>query len=299
MPRAIAATRWRSYDILGGRVEVMTVGRGDPLLFLHGWGLSPRSYAAGLRALTNSGVRVIAPCLPGSGRSTPLALGADLDAYVDRVAATLEALDLEKPAFVVGHSFGGGVALRLAVRHLGLVRSLTLVNSVGGAPAPREGLADRSWLRWALGALGDLTSMEVVRSAPWILRDHLPNLLRHPMALVTSGLIALRASLADDAHELVAQGVPLLFVWGDRDGVVAPGVLADVAAQFPAEVIAGRHSWLLHSPTEFAELITNALTVHAMLERKQRGKAVVLPQGATLADLFPPERRRRSRFTPP
>ena len=42
-------------------------------------------------------------------------------------------------------------------------------------------------------------------------------------------------------------------------------------------------------PEEFATLLRNALVVHAMLERKRRGQTVVLPVGATLADLLPHE----------
>jgi hypothetical protein len=60
-------------------------------------------------------------------------------------------------------------------------------------------------------------------------------------------------------------------------------------------VIGGRHGWLLTEPEEFATLLRNALVVHAMLERKQRGQALVLPKGASLADLIPAERRAATR----
>jgi hypothetical protein len=60
---------------------------------------------------------------------------------------------------------------------------------------------------------------------------------------------------------------------------------------------------LLADPAQFAELLRNALVVHAMLERKRRGErvrsAVVLPAGKSLRDLFPPERRRRTRIAVP
>jgi hypothetical protein len=94
---------------------------------------------------------------------------------------------------------------------------------------------------------------------------------------------------------LVAQGLPVLFIWADRDRVVAPGALAEVVTALPAEVIGGRHGWLLTEPEEFATLLRNALVVHSMLERKQRGQALVLPKGASLADLIPPERRAATR----
>jgi hypothetical protein len=57
----------------------------------------------------------------------------------------------------------------------------------------------------------------------------------------------------------------------------------------------GRHGWLLSEPEEFSTLLRNALVVHAMLERSRRGQALVLPHGATLADLLPEERRSLAR----
>ncbi len=59
----------------------------------------------------------------------------------------------------------------------------------------------------------------------------------------------------------------MLFVWGDDDRLIAPGALAGVVAQLPAQVVHGRHGWLLTEPAAFAELVRNALVVHAMLER--------------------------------
>ena len=63
--------------------------------------------------------------LPGSSFS--------LRGYAQWVAGLLDALDIEEPAVVVGHSFGGGVAVRFAHDFRPRVRSLVLVNSIGGS----------------------------------------------------------------------------------------------------------------------------------------------------------------------
>lgn len=299
MATAAAPLTWREVDVDGARVRVMEAGdpAAEPLLFLHGWGLSPQCYADGVTRLTAAGVRVIAPCLPGFGGSDgpPLRRGAggggiDLPTYAARVARLLEVLEVGHPVFVAGHSFGGGVALQLASDFPGRVRSLTLVNSVGGAPGD-GGLADTSWLRWAAGAASELRPRHVARAAPAMLRAFVPNALRKPVTLARTAHLALTASLAQQAHALVAAGVPVLFVWGDGDRLVTPGALAAVAGNLPAEVVHGRHGWLMTSPEEFATLLRNALVVHAMLERKKRGQSLVLPPGTSLADLIPPERR--------
>ncbi|MEO6205776.1 MAG: hypothetical protein ABIO67_10385, partial [Mycobacteriales bacterium] len=74
-----------------------------------------------------------------------------------------------------------------------------------------------------------------------------------------------------------------------------PGALGQVMTDLPAEIVEGHHGWLLTDPEAFSSLLRNALVVHAMLERKQRGQSMVLPRGTSLADLIPFERRRSSR----
>jgi pimeloyl-ACP methyl ester carboxylesterase len=276
----------------------MTAGRGDPLLFLHGWGLTPRSYADAVVRLCAAGVQVLAPSLPGFGRSTPLPLGSGLAGYAERTGQLVDRLDLGKPCFVVGHSFGGGVAIRLAADRPDLVRSLTVVNTIGGA-ASGSGLRPGSYLRWLAGAATEFHPREWVSPAtPGLLRDLAGTLTRRPWQSLSAGLVALTAGLAPEAARLVASGMPVLFVWGDRDRLITPGALAEVAGDLGPEVVRGRHGWMLTAPEEFAAVLHNALVVHAMLERRRRGQPGTLPAGMSLAQAFPPERRRRARHTP-
>ena len=293
------APRWRTIDVDGAALRVMEAGTGDPLLFLHGWGLSPQTYADGVMRLTKAGVKVIAPCLPGFGGSDgPPLRGIDMAAYGARIGRLLDVLEIEKPVFVAGHSFGGGVAIQLATSRPERVRSLTLINSVGGAPGLRSGLVDASWLRWAVGTVRELSPRELARSTPALLRAFIPNATRKPLTMLLTAKLALTADLAQQAADLVASGLPVLFIWGDDDKLILPGALGAVTGNLPTEVVHGRHGWLLSQPEEFSALMRNALVVHAMLERTKRGQNVVLPQGSSLADLLPPERRAATRLAP-
>jgi pimeloyl-ACP methyl ester carboxylesterase len=299
MGRPVPAPEWVTVPVGDATLQVMTAGRGDPLLFLPGWGLTPRTYAGGIVRLCASGVRVIAPTLPGLGPSTGLALrDISLRGYAERIADLLDTMDVEKPLFTVGHSLGGGIALRLAGQRPDLVRSLTLIDPVGGVPGPgRRGvLRDGSWLRWALGAVAELDPRDVLHLAPGLLREVVPVVARRPVTATLAAAAALRASLADEAQRLIDASVPVIFVWGDRDRLVTPGELGAVTTSLPTQVVRGRHGWLLSDPATFAELLQNALTVHAMLERQRRRQPVTLPPGLTLADLFPDERRHRARW---
>jgi len=290
-------TTWRTVTVDGAAMRVMeacqpTAKQADPLLFLHGWGLSPQTYAAGITQLTAAGIRVIAPALPGfSGSDGPPLRGIDMKAYAHRIGRLLDVLGIDKPLFVVGHSFGGGVAIQLAADRPERVRSLTLISPVGGAPGRRVGLVSSSWLRWALGSVTELTPKGLSKSAPGMLRALVPNAIRKPVTMALTAKLAVTVDLAQQAAGLVESGLPVLFVWGDHDRLMLPGALEAIAGSVPAERVAGRHGWLLTEPEEFATLLRNALVVHAMLERTQRGQSVVLPAGASLADLVPRERR--------
>lgn len=300
--RAVHTAAWRTAQVHGSTVRYLEAGHGEPFVFLHGWGLTPRSYAGGVTRLCQAGIRVIAPGLPGTAGSSPVPLRAvGVDAYARRIADFLDELALPSPVFLAGHSLGGGVSLRLAVTRPDLVRSLTLVNSVGGSPGAigrrTEGMTSRPWWQWALAAAGEASPRELPRLIPGVLRDLVPTALRRPLTTALGGYAALTADLADDARTLIASGLPVLFVWGDRDRLIAPGAFALLESAMPPEIVAGRHSWVFTNPEAFSQLMHNALVVHAMLERKIRGQSLVLPKGTTLSDLFPPERRRRTRLT--
>lgn len=279
--RSVPPTSWHTTPVGGTRVRWLEIGEGDPLLFLHGWGMTPRVYAKALAPLCRAGVRVVAPSL--RGRS--------VDALAASVAAFVDELDLGQPAFVMGHSLGGGVGIKLAATRPDLVRSLTLVNSVGGTPGRRIGMGQGSWLRWALGAVGEVHPRALTPSIVYgVARDFVPTLVKAPVTSAMAAYAALSADLADDAQRLVDDGLPVLFVWGDRDRLIMPGAFAEIASDLPPEVVAGRHGWLLTEPDTFATLLHNALVVHAMLERSRRGQRV-----PSSGPLFPPERRSRAR----
>src|SRR3954451_912014 len=74
---------WQQVYVGDSRVEVLVLGEGEPLLFLHGWGLSPRAYLPALRSLADRGHRATAPSLPGFGRSDAR---RNRDPYLNAVA---------------------------------------------------------------------------------------------------------------------------------------------------------------------------------------------------------------------
>jgi non-heme chloroperoxidase len=91
-------------------------GKGQPMVFSHGWPLSADDWDAQMMFFLNRGFRVIAHDRRGHGRSTQTDSGHDMDHYADDLAAVVRALDL-KDAIHVGHSTGGGEVVHYIARH--------------------------------------------------------------------------------------------------------------------------------------------------------------------------------------
>src|ERR1700756_3379251 len=80
-------------------------GKGQPIVFHHGWPLSADDWDNQMMFFLNEGYRVIAHDRRGHGRSTQTDGGNDMDTYASDVADLVEALDL-KNAVHIGHSTG-------------------------------------------------------------------------------------------------------------------------------------------------------------------------------------------------
>ena len=91
-------------------------GKGQPIVFSHGWPLSADDWDNQMLFFMAQGYRVIAADRRGHGRSTQVADGHDLDHYADDLAAVTSHLNL-KDAIHVGHSTGGGEVVRYLARH--------------------------------------------------------------------------------------------------------------------------------------------------------------------------------------
>ena len=91
-------------------------GKGQPIVFSHGWPLSADDWDAQMMFFLKHGYRVIAHDRRGHGRSSQVSDGHDMDHYADDLAALTEHLDL-KDAIHVGHSTGGGEVTHYLGRH--------------------------------------------------------------------------------------------------------------------------------------------------------------------------------------
>ena len=112
------------------------VGSGEPLLLLHGIGSTHDDFTA-LRPRLDADYRVLAPDLPGHGRSPALPGKPTISAIADAIVADLDELGVGR-VHILGNSIGARIALELAVR--GRARSVVAISPSGlNTPAERVG----------------------------------------------------------------------------------------------------------------------------------------------------------------
>ncbi|MDG4666504.1 alpha/beta hydrolase [Mycobacterium sp. 236(2023)] len=114
----------------GAQIFYKDWGHGVPVILSHGWPLNADAWDATSLFLARNGFRAIAHDRRGHGRSTQTWHGNDMDTYADDLATLINALDL-KNAVLIGHSTGGGEAVRYIARHgSDRVAKLVLISAV-------------------------------------------------------------------------------------------------------------------------------------------------------------------------
>ncbi|NPV05302.1 MAG: alpha/beta fold hydrolase [Syntrophaceae bacterium] len=121
----------RCIDVNGARTRFLHAGEaGPPVVLIHGLGASAEIWSANIGALAERH-RVFVPDLPGFGRTAmPPGMGFSPAAYSRFIRDFMTALGIGQAA-LVGHSLGGGVALRVILDEPGRVDRLVLASSAG------------------------------------------------------------------------------------------------------------------------------------------------------------------------
>ncbi|GMQ52645.1 alpha/beta hydrolase [Halopseudomonas aestusnigri] len=235
----------RSITAGGYQTNVHEHGEGFPLMLIHGSGPGVTAWANWRLVMPELAKqrRVIAPDMLGFGYSErPANPDYQRDVWVEHAIGVLDALGIEQ-ADLVGNSFGGGIALALAIRYPQRVRRLVLMGSVGVSFPITDGL-DRVW--------GYEPSFQTMRS--------LMDTFAYDRALVTDELAELRyqASIRPGFQESFAQMFPAPRQrW--VDGLASNE--ADIrAVQHETLVIHGREDQVipLQASLQLAQLIPNA-----------------------------------------
>jgi pimeloyl-ACP methyl ester carboxylesterase len=118
----------RVINVDGLETHYLPFGQGDPLIILHGGGSGAAAWGKNIEVLSQR-YKVFVPDLPGFGSSQPLQGPYYINEIVTFVEHFTRALDLKK-FYLMGHSFGGGLALHYTLKNPSHVRKLVLVSSL-------------------------------------------------------------------------------------------------------------------------------------------------------------------------
>jgi pimeloyl-ACP methyl ester carboxylesterase len=252
------------------------------VLLIHGLASDSTTWTRAADRLAELGYRVIAPDLLGHGSSDKPADRYQLTDFAESLDTLLTELEV-RPVAVVGHSFGGAVAMQLAHRHSELVQRLVLVSAGGlgrqvhpllrAAALPGAHSLVRVMLNERTAALYRRPGLHrSLRLSP----DVIANLGRAGRGLSSpTGRSAFFQTLKMAIDPLGQRGsllelddvlldLPTLIVWSERDPVVPVAHAHDTHAHLPnsrLEVFEGStHQPHHHSARRFAQAVADFVT---------------------------------------
>lgn len=219
MPSVRPAALRRSFDDLGGQSVSFLERAGDdpPVVLIHGWGASAATFRVLLEG-SGTGRRLLAVDLPGFGDS-PLGGGGWTTArYADLVANWLDRRGPGRPS-LLGHSYGGAVAMRLAAGDRG--DRLLLCAASGIRPEAASSLGGRVRLFRLLRGLAGWLPEPLASSSKERLAQRFGSADYRAAApeLRPTLVAAVREDLSEVARTI---SVPTLVVWGSADPELPP-----------------------------------------------------------------------------
>jgi epoxide hydrolase 4 len=254
--RALGSPGWREPAREGDRDDELVV-------LLHGWPEDGSAWRRVAPLLVDAGYRVVCPDLKGYGRSDSPRRGYDPQTLADEISQLIRNLHARK-AVLVGHDWGGAVALATAFRHPGRVRALVVASSpfrqldltrswhipLMNLPVVPE-LAFRFAARPLVGAAVQHTAVvrepftddvldgyaEVVASDPRAWLAYYRTLSRRAVRDWAVRRVRARSGRLRDTDAPHRLRVPAAVVWGELDPVTPHHLAPRVAHDLDAELV--------------------------------------------------------------
>ena len=251
--------------INGLETNYKIAGSGPAILVLHGWGGSSDSWVKVQEILSEKGYQVIAPDFPGLGVSANPPIAWGVEEYADFVLRFAEKLELDK-FFLLGHSFGGRIAINFSTLHPNKLKSLILIGSAGLQRSKSWSLRQRVVIKGLkfFHFLAELPILNIfynsLRRAIYIFsgtRDYYS--IKSPVMRET-----FKKVIEEDLFDCLPQiKNKTLVVWGEKDNLTPQSIahlLKEKIADSELAIIPGvGHSPHLKSPEQLSEIILKFL----------------------------------------
>ncbi len=204
----------------GIRCFYLEAGKGQPAIFLHGWGGSSKSLIKPIENLSRQFL-IFSPDLPGFGKTSPPQVPwkvANFSHFIIKFANTLKI----KNFFLIGHSFGGRIAIKIAANQPEKIKKLVLCNASG--IEPKNLIKKYTFI--AIAKFGKILFLI------WPLclfknfaRKFLYKLAREQDYFLTKGTMhqTFKRIITEDlSKDLEKITVPTLILWGEKDKQTPP-----------------------------------------------------------------------------
>jgi pimeloyl-ACP methyl ester carboxylesterase len=237
-----------------------TIGEGKPLLVLHGWGSNSEKWVKVAELLAKDQVMAIIPDLPGFGLSKEPQTAWNLDNYNDWLYEFVQKVpELQKQFCLLGHSFGGALAVKFSIKYNQYVNQLFLV---AAACIRKRTRIKKAW--YAVAKIGKLFSfLPYYKQArkgfyKFILRKsdypHVTGIMKETY---------LKVVLEDLSFRLRFVKVPTALIWGDKDDLTpldqAHFIHSKISHSKLIIIPGGVHGLQIKTPEILAEKIGESL----------------------------------------
>jgi len=244
----------------GLSISYRDVGTGPVTLFLHGWGTSSASFESLIHEYDTQNRRVIAVDAPGFGKSELPPVAWSVGDYAAFVRHFLDKLDVTQPEIIVGHSFGGRIAIKGVAEGIFKPRQLVLIASAGMAS---PGLRQRffSFLLRGAKPFGALPPFSFIKNS--LQKKLRSSDYARAGALKATFLKVVKENLRNDAEKI---NLPTLLIWGVNDTetpLTEARLLHEAIKNSKLEVIAGEGHFIHQEAPLKVVGVMNAFTSHA------------------------------------
>ena len=239
-------------------VNYKIAGEGPAVFILHGWGSSSDSWTEVQKILADRGCQVVVLDLPGFGKTSAPSSIWGVEEYADFVHEFASQLSVEKFT-LVGHSFGGQIAIQFAVMHPEKIDKLILVAAAGVRRTP--GFAKKLVMAFA-----KLVSLLLYLIPFRELRTNVRNFFY--MAIRRRDYVRAQGIMRDVFQKVITQDLtakfskiqaPTLIIWGDKDEMtpVQDAYLMDeLIPDSKLEIVeGGKHALNFQMPDKLSEEI--------------------------------------------
>ena len=229
------------------------------IVLLHGWGLSARTFEPLAIELKRRRYEVYVPDFPGFGESALPNKALSLSDYVEFLHKFLTEHHITQPV-LVGHSFGGRVALKYQLLYPKSIRAIILSGTPGFTPVDRKKLILFIILAKIGKAFFSIPPFNLIQSAVRRWYYYLVGARDFYRAEGVMRDTFKRIVQEDLLESMKVISVPCLLLWGENDTIVPSSVaqkMKEVISGARLEIVTGAdHGLPFRNPKVFAEHLT-------------------------------------------